>query len=792
MLVKLIILAVWGSLLVGLQCSSSNQTESKSLSQENSTASRPLLSKQSAPYAIDSVTNQQVKNLVFRLSLNQTARDELDNREPWTFVSQNGTVLGQKANLDLRKLLETLNSNNFTSELMMDDASPGLVNITISNASGHVEGGDYDADSGRRFLEDLLSESRLAPAGSVNASSVVKDNHRYISKHPVRSKPSLVELSIPMTVPPIRRTMDVVADNYTTRKIADEANIFALKLLHQINIEKLGRHNVVQSPFAVYEGLTLLLSGAMGDTCKELDRCLLGSQSVYENTKLTHDQDRSRLLSSLNDVIKQLRSSATNHFQVSQCSNESLSTGACDSTTDTQSSVKYEGGNEEQHLVMANNLLFSPGAFEISNEFKNLQSSFYNDTALTKIEVGSTESIQVLNGWIRRATAGLIPGIFKRKSTFDEFNVMTLLTTSWLAQEWRDNFKKVSSALRTNIRLKGQVVGALPRQARQQVGLKDEPLMEFVDDMKNSHFVDYIRSELTRNIHHYHSILNGQLVDVVVVPFRNSNQRMVVLTPLIGSGPLAASPVNQTAPEVPSGAAAAAGAATEEDPSVEPPDSSSLSKLIAILSNNPRKALRSLWHTIAPEIITKKVYQNMQQAMQNASGSASSSSSLSTPEDSLPILANIPPKVRLSMPLIRSEADASLSASLNHIGIVNSFDPTQANFIGINGHPFNHYKLHLSNVMYKTTLNLNEHGINYDRTVKTLESMRLSATKAKNRINSKEYDVQETNNREMVDEIKLNKPFVYLICDMKTKLILYTGVVRNPAIESPAFNKVMS
>jgi serine protease inhibitor len=71
-----------------------------------------------------------------------------------------------------------------------------------------------------------------------------------------------------MTVPPIRRTIDVVAENYTTREVAEEANIFALKMANQQNVERLGDETMISSPFAVYQRLALLLSGAMGETAR--------------------------------------------------------------------------------------------------------------------------------------------------------------------------------------------------------------------------------------------------------------------------------------------------------------------------------------------------------------------------------------------------------------------------------------------------------------------------------------------------------------------------------------------
>jgi len=703
-----------------------------------------------APYAINS-NNDNMRNVVFRLTLDQKSGDSnRSGQNPWTLVSQNGTLLASSVNFNLQKLLETLNNSNYTGEVSFDDNENGIVNITISNYNESEKGTLIE----ELILEELLMDSNLNL--HLNGSSVVKDNHRYESKLPLRSKPSNLELSI--TPPPIRGAIEVVAENYTVRKIAEEANVFSLKLLHQLNIEKLGSRNLIQSPFAIYQGLSLLLTGAMGDTAKEMDKALLGKQSPYENTRLTHDQDRVRLLASLSDVIKQLHYTSTHHLRSYNESDYIYPNG-----------MSYSGGTAEQHLIVANNLLFSPSAFEISNEFKSTLNTYYDNTAVTKIEVGSTESIQVVNSWIRKVTGGTIPSVLDRKNTFDEFNVMALLCTSWLAQEWKDKFYRISSPLRSSIRLKGQA-----RLLDPYTVARDNNLLEFVDDNKRSHFVDYIKSEPTKNIHHFHSAINGLVVDIVVVPFHDSNHRLIALTPISVN-----SPVNSTQqlPETLAGTAIS-GQITQSNtapnsPTVEPPDSSLLSRLIAAFAGNPRKAMRSLWNIVSPDIITKQTLKNLQLARQKNV----------TIEDQT-IETNIPPLVQVSIPLIRTEADSSVSAALNHIGIVNSFDPDQANFIGLNGHPFNYYKLHLSNVIAKTTFNLNERGINYDKTIKTLESLRILPLRQLDR--SGGAGAEENGHKtELIDDVKLNKPFVYVICDLKTRLVLYTGVLRNPSQEGP-------
>lgn len=739
-----------------------------------------------APYAIDSNNNADgsMKNIMFRLSftnrtLNRGSEDNSNGRDedPWSaLISRNGTIIGTRANFSIKKLLDTLHNNSFTSELKFDEHDRGFVNITISSAGASNMSRNLlktNDNLGNSPIDELLLEELILDANSnwqqsdqkVNGSLVVKDNHRYESKYPLRSKPAASMDAINLiTVPPIRSALEVVAENYTVRKISEEANMFAIKLLDQLNIERLGSRNLIQAPFAIYQGLALLLNGAMGETAKEMDKALLGIQSSYENIKLTHDQDRNRLMASFSDVIRQLQYSATNHFRIKHSNDSNQQVG--------YSTNQFNGGTTEQHMIVANNLLFSSTAYEISNEFKNTLNTNYNNTALTKIEVGSTESIQVVNGWIRRATQGVIPLIMDKRSTFDEFNVMALLCTSWLAQEWKDTFYRISSPLRSSIRLKGQ------GRSLESLSIfgRDDTLLEFFDDNKQSHFVEFIRSRPTKNIHHYHSVFNNMMLDIVAVPFQDSNHRLITITPVSSSTSSSASSINNITQQSSEGSGS-----TKGEANVEPTDASLLSRLIALMTSNPRKSLRSLWNIIAPEIITKQTLQNIQLARQK-----------NVTIDEQTIETNIIPMVELSIPLIRSEADSSVAAALNHIGIVNPFDPNQANFIGINGHPFNYYKLHLSNVMSKTVFNLNERGINYDKTVKTLEALRIFPNRQQQRkrdspkADSITVETGDDSIRlEFVDEVKLNKPFMYLICDIKTKLILYTGVVRNPTQEGP-------
>lgn len=761
-------------------------------SQESPVPTRQLA--QPAPYLINNSEvrkepieqhHQDIKNMIFRLSYNRSATSGQENQQSDAEEMKNATLLGSssRVNLDLKKLLVALNNNNISNEVKFFDDN-NLVNITITNLNNN-----NSQDNKVYLLEELMLDSRIPT--QLNSSSIIKDNHKssndYTKLYHSRSKlpnnltatssansssQSLLnhfnQITSLSTAPPIRTAIEVVAENYTMRKIADEANIFALKLLNQLNIEQIGAHNLIQPTFSVYQGLTLLLAGSMGETSKELDKVLLGIQSSYENIRLTHDQDRVRLLASLGDVMRQLQLSSSHHFKYPNGTDRILIFNE-----------PYFGGTKNQHLIVANNLLFSPASYEISNEFKSILNTNYNQTTITKMEVGSTESVQLVNSWIRKVTNGLIPHVMNRKATFDEYNVMTLLSSNWLMQEWKDKFYRIAHSIRNSIRLKGQ--GTILKSSRGLANMQaDETLLEFVDDNKQSHFVEYIKSRPSRHMQHYHAILNGIMVDVVVVPFRDSNHKMITMTPLQTTSSSTTTTTTTASNNLQQDIDPSQLTTALNEPYADLPDSSLLSRLISALASNPRKAMRSLWAVVAPDIITKHTYQNIQLAKQ-----------MNVTIDEKVIETTITPLVQLSMPMISTNADYSISAALNHIGIVNAFDRDQANFIGINGHPFNYYKLHLSNVLSKTTFNLDERGINYDRTIKSLASMRIYPERKDSSVDDNEDEIESASEkayteREFIDEVKLNKPYVYMVADMRTKLILYTGIMRNPQEQAQA------
>jgi hypothetical protein len=83
-------------------------------------------------------------------------------------------------------------------------------------------------------------------------------------------------------------------------------------------------------------------------------------------------------------------------------------------------------------------------------------------------------------------------------------------------------------------------------------------------------------------------------------------------------------------------------------------------------------------------------------------------------------------------------------------------------------------------VLYKTTFNMNEDGINYDRTVQTLEPMRIMAQRRHHRPRPSEPELESG---ELVNEVRLNKPFVFSIKDIRTKLVLMSYTPEQSVIQ---------
>lgn len=615
------------------------------------------------------------------------------------------------------------------------------------------------APSSNGAASNVESSNNVMVIDGETVLSTLANNHR-LKPQPIRNlnKAATVINLMPM-VPTRSSIIEVAAENFTMRKISEQANIFAMRLLSQIDQEQLYATNLIVGPFAVYQGLALLLSGAQGETAQQLDQLLLGSESTYtELAKQSSslNQDRPRLMVSLNEIIKNLRQNSTRN------SNYGLSV--------------QQNTQLLKPLITANHLLLSPST-EISNEFRHIIENYYDEVPLTKMEIGSLESVLNVNNWIRSVTNGIIPNILSRKTTFDEFNVMTLLSTAWMQQEWLDNFQRVTSQTKQFVRLKSGrgVIATAGQQQQHQSNSQQQPakapiLMEFVDDNRQSHFVEYIVSQPSKNIKRFKMEIASSLkVDVVEVPFKYSDYKMVVLMPQqLNNLPV----VNNI------GSAESTNQASS--PTSNNVANGGLTKLIQLLSNNPKDSLRDIFNLIDPDMLTKSIYDNQQ------SSRKSNFSNFVVRDDDLDDSdtdANdfrVPNGIKLSMPLLKTEADLTLSATLNKLGITSALDPYQANFIGINGHPFNYYKLHLSKVLFKSNMNIDERGINYDKTIQTLEALRLAAQMDRNRIASSLEPANGINQSD-IEEFSLNRPYMYFIRDYKTKLIWFVGTVRDPS-----------
>lgn len=683
------------------------------------------------------------------------------------FYDGNQTYYEFEPNIDIRKVFDDLESGNYKNNEINIEKNDTITTVSIFGPASNYT---------RSLIGDLFKHKQVASEMSDTNNNKATKMVEQIDVEEAKLQRLKSLYDIESLFPPLRSVVEIIAENYTISKISEEANSFALKLFHQINAEKTNQNILSVSPISIYDGLALLLYGAEGETAKEMDKVLLGSQSSYNNYKLTHDQDRKRLMNSMGDVMRKLKL---------------ISLSSSLTPTNNASEMR-----ESNHLIIANNLLFSPQAYEISNELKQVANNYYRNTAFTKVEPLSYESIFAINSWIQKQTFGMIPTIYGKKDSFDEYNVLTMLCTSWLSYEWKDLFYRVRTPLKSRIRFKS------PRKSPVSnlfsIDPNATPLMEFVDDEKKSHFVEYILSEPSSNIKHFrldHLAYSSFKADLLDIPFKDDQFHILVLMPRRNETQLNFQAENST------------NSSDSEDLTAPPivQDVDYISELIRVLSSRDKRALRDIWNLVSPPIITKQITQNQNIArLQSVSFDDDEGDELDDFNNNKRgykslerhrnqrnsfVRMSIPSKIQVAIPTFKTDIDMSLAAALNRIGLVNAFDSNQANFIGINGHPFNEHSLHISDVIYKSTFNLNEKGVNYDRTIQSLEELRVFKSSNKNKIYQDknidyEHSTMSLNRPEdelnFVAKIALNKPFLYLICDTKTRLIVFSGLVRSP------------
>jgi serpin B len=111
-------------------------------------------------------------------------------------------------------------------------------------------------------------------------------------------------------------------------------------------------------------------------------------------------------------------------------------------------------------------------------------------------------------------------------------------------------------------------------------------------------------------------------------------------------------------------------------------------------------------------------------------------------------------EVSISIPKFSFETEYHLNKTLSGMGMIDAFNPDKADFSGMSTE-----QLYISDVIHKAFIEVNEKG---------------SEAAAVTAVIMKTTSVE----RELV--FYANRPFMFLICDMETKSILFMGSVMNP------------
>lgn len=133
-------------------------------------------------------------------------------------------------------------------------------------------------------------------------------------------------------------------------------------------------------------------------------------------------------------------------------------------------------------------------------------------------------------------------------------------------------------------------------------------------------------------------------------------------------------------------------------------------------------------------------------------------------------------EVEIYMPRIRISADFTLNVVLEQMGLVDIFDANKANLSGIAK-----YSPYLSRVIHKAKIEVNEEGT-VAAAVTGILRLRL--------ILQKEWKINEIFfarilggtfvNKNSPSRFYANRPFAFLIVEKKSKLLLFSGQVKNP------------
>lgn len=111
----------------------------------------------------------------------------------------------------------------------------------------------------------------------------------------------------------------------------------------------------------------------------------------------------------------------------------------------------------------------------------------------------------------------------------------------------------------------------------------------------------------------------------------------------------------------------------------------------------------------------------------------------------------------IMMPKFKLEESYFLDEAVKSTGIKDIFNPSRANLTGIS----NHTNLYVSKIIQKTYLDISEEGIEGAAAT----GISVSTTSVK-----------------ILDEIKINRPFIYLLKDINNKSTIFAGYINEPPV----------
>lgn len=209
------------------------------------------------------------------------------------------------------------------------------------------------------------------------------------------------------------------------RAMADANTRFGFNLFEKLRGEK-PEQNLFISPLSASMALAMTANGAAGETRQEMLAAL---------------QWQGMDMAQVNAALKELRSA-------------------------------LQSADPQVTLAIADSLWADRGV-EFKPDFLNIQRSFF-DARVESLEFDDPKSADIINGWVKEQTKGLIPDITTPAELSNLW--VTLLDAVYFKGKWSEPFKKSNTEDATFTLLKGQKTVPMMRQSGDYRYLQTEAL----------------------------------------------------------------------------------------------------------------------------------------------------------------------------------------------------------------------------------------------------------------------------------------------------------------------------